>query len=56
MRLQRSAVANSRIWETLGTKDATESEIIENYQREIQELKKWLAVRMDWLKLEYDRL
>ena len=54
--LKHSAIENDMKWGVLFNNYGHDKEIWGNYENEVQYLKKWLNLRICWLKEEFDRM
>jgi hypothetical protein len=54
--LKHSAAENENVWHTLYEYTVPNVDIWGSYHNEVQSLKEWLNVRMDWLKKEFDKM
>lgn len=54
--LKYSAAANENRWHSFYNYGVPNVEIWGKYQNEVQSVKEWLRVRMDWLKSQYNKM
>jgi hypothetical protein len=54
--LKYSVEENDDKWHLLNTYTWSNYDIWGSYQNEVQGLKEWLVTRMEWLKIQFDRM
>lgn len=53
---KQSAIANNKVWGTLCDINSSESAMEKAYDKQISDIKYWLATRLEWLKTAYEEL
>ena len=54
--LKYAAEENNNKWDIFYTQTWPNFQILGSYQNEVQSLKTWLNLRLEWLKIEFDKM